>query len=142
MASPLEHQTRGPARPREGEVGSEAHRHLDAERLDPRQRGRQVVDLHCDRVHTAAEPLDERGHRRPFAVGRADLDGVVADPGHPTVAPDRLHELLAVQHAATEQPGQRIEDPVVVGAHGGGVEHPADVGHARRLPHQPETMTE
>ena len=65
-----------------------------------------VGDLHRDRVHAAAEALDERRHRRPLAVGRADLDRVVAEPGHPAVAADRFRQLLAVQHPTPEEPAR------------------------------------
>ena len=117
------------ARPGEHDLGPDAAGHLHPERLEPVERRGQVGDLHRDRVHAATEPLHEPRDRRSVTEGGADLDRVVADPDHPAVAPHRRLGLLAVHHPGTEQPGQRLEDRVVVGPHRGGVEHPAHVAH-------------
>ena len=61
-----------------------------------------VGHLHGDRVHPAAEALEESPHRRRRPERLADLDGVVADPGHAAAPFDA--GVVASLSCSTRQP--------------------------------------
>ena len=95
--------------------------------LEVGHRRLEVLDLERNGVHATAETLDELG-RRTVADRLADLNGVVARPGHTAAAPDaRFGRLAVLQHGEPHQGGQVPDGEVVVGHHRRGVEQPPHV---------------
>ena len=114
LAVPLEQQAGRVTRPREREPLVDARRHLHPAPLRALERDVEIGDLHRHRVHPAAESLQEAAHRRRLAERLADLDRVVGDPRHAAAPLDAgCGHLVVVQHAAAEEPRQRVEDRVV-----------------------------
>ena len=90
--------------------------------------GIDVRDLHRDRTHVGSESLDEAVDGAALDDRFADLDDVVADPGHAAAATDRrIFEAAVLEHPEPDEVDQRVASPFVVGHHRRGVEAPSDV---------------
>ncbi len=85
--APLEEDAAGVAGVAEAHLGAGARRDAHLLGFEVGHRRLEVLDLQRDGVHAAAEALDELG-RRAVADRLADLDGVVAHPGHAAPPPD------------------------------------------------------
>jgi hypothetical protein len=130
--APLEEDATGVARVAEAHLGAGAGCDVHVLLLQVGHGGLNVVDLQGDRVHAAAEPGDELG-RSALADRLADLDCVVAGPGHAAPPPDaRLGGLVVFEDGEPDEDAEVPDGQVVVGHHRRGVEQPADVVRATR----------
>ena len=96
-----------------------------SEELD---RGVNVRDLHGDRAHVGSETLHEAIDGTSCNDRLADLDDVVAEPGHAAPTSDRrVLDATVLEHPQSGDPDQCIPCALIVRDHRRGVEAPPNL---------------